>query len=61
MNRSMGVAGVIVGIAGEGEVVVLVFLTIWGWSFLLDFPDVWVDWHSLALYPFCGSKNKVLP
>ena len=37
MNRSMGVAGVIVG---EGEVVVSVFLTIWGWLFPLVFPAV---------------------
>ena len=49
MNRSMGVAGVIVGIAG---VVVSVFLTIWGRLFPLGFPVVWVDWHSLALCPF---------
>ena len=49
MNRSMGVASVMAGIAG---VVVLVFLTIWGRLFPLDFSVIWVDQHSLALCPF---------
>ena len=52
MNRSMGVAGVIVGIVDNEGVVVLAFLTIWGQLFPLDFPEVWVDQHSLALCPF---------
>ena len=51
MNRSMGVAGVIAGIVGEGEVV-SVFLTIWGQLFPFGFPIVWVDRHSLVLCPF---------
>ena len=51
MNRSMGMAGVIAGIVGDGEVV-LVFLTIWGWLFPLGFPIIGVDRHSLALCPF---------
>ena len=38
MNRSMGVAVVMVGVADEEEVVVSVFLTIWGWWFPLGFP-----------------------
>ena len=52
MNRSMGVAGVIMEVVDEEGVVVSVFLTIWGWLFPLGFPGVWVDRHSLALCPF---------
>ena len=57
MNRSMGVAGVIAGIVGKGEVVVLVFLTICGRLFPLGFPAVWVDQHSLALCPFLWQQK----
>ena len=49
MNRLMGVAGVIMEVVGEEGVVVSVFLTIWGQLFILGFPGVWVDRHSLAL------------
>ena len=38
MNRSMGVAGAMAGVADEEEVVVSVFLTIWGRLFPLGFP-----------------------
>ena len=40
MNRSMGVAGAMAGVAGKAEVVVSVFLTIWERLFPLDFPIV---------------------
>ena len=38
MNRLMGVAGAMAGVADEEEVVVSVFLTIWEWLFPLGFP-----------------------
>ena len=38
MNRLMGVAGVMVGAVDKEEVVVSVFLTIWGRLFPLGFP-----------------------
>ena len=38
MNRSMGVAGAMVGVADEEEVLVSVFLTIWERLFPLCFP-----------------------
>ena len=43
MNRSMGVAGVMVGVVGKEGVDVSAFLTIWGQLFPLGFPGVWVD------------------
>ena len=52
MNRSMGVAGAMVGVVDEEGVDVSVFLTIWGRLFPLGFPGAWVDQHSLALCPF---------
>ena len=38
MNKLMGVVGAMAGVVDEGEVVVSVFLTIWGWLFPLGFP-----------------------
>ena len=43
MNRSMGVAGAMVGAVDEEGVDVSVFLTIWGQLFPLGFPGAWVD------------------
>ena len=40
MNRLMGVAVAMAGVADEEEVVVSVFLTIWGRLFPLGFPVV---------------------
>ena len=40
MNKSMGVASAMAGVADEEEVVISVFLTIWGQLFPLDFPIV---------------------
>ena len=58
MNRSMGVAGAIVGVVDEEGVEVSVFLTIWGRLFPLGFPGVWADRHSLALWPFLQQRKQ---
>ena len=60
MNRLMGMAGVMAGMVGEGEVVVSVFLTICGWLFPLGFllfGLTSIHWHYVS---FCGSENIAL-
>ena len=56
-NRLMGIAGVIAGVVDEEEVVVSVFLTIWGQLFPLGFPNGCIGLHSLALCPFLWQQK----